>query len=150
MKYQILPATSNDAPAVSNCVKAAYQHYIERMGQQPGPMLDDYAEIVATHSVWVCKNEEQLIGLLVLIEKPDALLLDNVAVHPDFQGHGIGRKLVALAEAEAKKRGYAAIQLYTHEKMTENIAIYEKRGYVEFDRRHELGFDRIYMKKVLN
>ena len=45
--------------------------------------------------------------------------------------------------------GFAFIHLYTHEKMTENQAMYAKLGYVEFDRRTEHGFARVYMRKAL-
>ena len=40
-------ATAADAGAVKACVVAAYSHYIERMGKPPGPMLDDYTEVIA-------------------------------------------------------------------------------------------------------
>ncbi len=39
--------------AVAACVAAAYGVYIERMGRPPGPMLDDYAEVIARHRVFV-------------------------------------------------------------------------------------------------
>jgi N-acetylglutamate synthase-like GNAT family acetyltransferase len=84
-------------------------------------MLVDYAEAIAHHQVWVAEAERQIIGGLVLVPEEDALLLDNIAVHPDRQGRGIGRALLALAEAEALCQGYAELRLYTHETMTENI-----------------------------
>ena len=55
-----------------------------------------------------------------------------------------------LAEDEVKNRGYSEIQLYTHEKMTENIAMYTKMGYVEVSRRVVNGYDRVYMNKQLD
>ena len=45
--------------------------------------------------------------------------------------------------------GYDSIYLYTQEIMTENQALYERIGYVEYARRHEIGLDRIYMRKRL-
>ena len=45
--------------------------------------------------------------------------------------------------------GYDSIYLYTQEIMTENQALYERIGYVEYARRHEIGLDRIYMRKQL-
>jgi hypothetical protein len=42
-----------------------------------------------------------------------------------------------------------SIYLYTHEKMTENQILYSKIGYVEYARRVENGFPRVYMKKNL-
>jgi len=47
--------------------------------------------------------------------------------------------------------GYDSIYLYTHERMTENIALYERIGYVEYDRRAH-GRDAnllVYLRKPL-
>ena len=57
--------------------------------------------------------------------------------------------LIEFAEAEAQREGFQSIYLYTHEKMTENQALYAKIGYVEFDRRTEKGLARVYMRKPL-
>ena len=39
--------------------------------------------------------------------------------------------------------------LYTHEKMTENLALYARIGYVEYDRRSQGAFSRVYLRKHL-
>ena len=143
-------AIAADAEGIAGCVKEAYQHYISRMGKPPGPMLDDYDEVVKTHHVTVAVHEGEIVGVLVLISLQDGVLLDNVAVHPTFQGQKLGKRLMQLAEDEAKSRGYSEIQLYTHEKMTENIAMYTKMGYVEVSRRVVNGYDRVYMTKQLD
>jgi len=59
-----------------------------------------------------------------LLLKADHLLLDNLAVRPDRQRCGFGRKLIAFAEAEARRLRFAELRLYTHEAMSENIALY--------------------------
>ena len=145
----IVRAQLADAPQVASCVEAAYQHYIARIGKPPGPMLDDYVKIISQHLVWIIKHEGQVVGLIVLMEKEGGMLLDNVAVHPAYQGQGVGRRLMAFAEREARQRGFDDLHLYTHEKMSENLKIYEKLGFVETERRSESGYERIYMKKSL-
>ncbi len=131
------------------CVENAYHHYIERIGKKPGPMLDDYAEIVSKHQAYVAEVQGRIAGIVVLIKQADGILLDNVAVHSDFQGFGIGRELIDFAENSARQQGYQAIELYTHELMTENYQAYLKLGYVEVDRREVKGYARIYMQKDL-
>ena len=49
----------------------------------------------------------------------------------------------------AHRKGFTAIELYTHELMTENIALYRRLGYEEFARRAEKGYKRVYMRKAL-
>jgi len=142
-------ATPTDADAVTACALAAYEPHIERIGQTPGPLLDDYAAILRDHHAWVFEDANRVIGLLVLMEKEGHILLDNVAVHPAYQGRGLGNQLMALAERETKRLGYSEIQLYTHEKMLENKALYRNLGYAEFARREERGLKRVYMRKRL-
>ena len=146
---QIVRAVSAESEQIADCVRAAYQHYVERIGTPPGPMLDDYDAMISEHSVWVMREDDQVAAVLVLMARPNCLLLDNVAVNPKHQGKGYGRRLIKFAEAEARQCGYNEIQLYTHELMHENISIYERYGYEEIDRREERGFSRVYMRKVL-
>jgi ribosomal protein S18 acetylase RimI-like enzyme len=145
----IRPAEAADAPAVAACVTAAYGMYVARIGKPPGPMLDDYAAVIANHWVFVLTEAGVVVGALVLIRQAGGVLLDNVAVHPDHQGRGLGRRMIDFAEAEARRRGYAALDLYTHEAMTENVAMYRALGYAETGRRIEHGYPRVYMRKPL-
>lgn len=142
-------ARPDEADAVRDVVHEAYRHYIARIGKPPGPMLDDYAQRIADAQTWVLEDAGGIAGILVLEETADSLLLDNIAVAPGQQGKGVGRALLEFAEAEARRRGFTAIHLYTHELMTENLSLYSRIGYVETYRITEKGFDRVYMHKPL-
>ena len=134
---------------MAGVVEAAYGHYVERMGRRPAPMDEDYDEVLREHDVRVLVDGERVVGVLVLIPEGEGLLLDNVAVHPDYQGRGWGRRLLALAEEEARRGGATVIWLYTNEKMTEDIALYTSVGYVEVERRTVRGYRRVHMRKEL-
>jgi GNAT superfamily N-acetyltransferase len=136
-------------PEISDCVLAAYRPWMEIIGKPPGPMLDNYAQIVRDHRVWLAKSENRTAGVLVLKKKEYGLLLDNVAVHPDFQGLGLGRRLLGFAEDEAGRLGYKDLHLYSHELMVANLEMYRRWGYVETERKNVQGYDRVYMKKHL-
>ena len=94
-------------------------------------MLDDYARRIADGQVWVLEDAGGIIGILVLEDTPDGLLLDNIAVLPDVPGQRPRSMLIEFAEAEARRRGYHEIRLYTHALMSENIALYRRIGFVE-------------------
>ncbi|HIC82356.1 MAG TPA: N-acetyltransferase [Kiloniellaceae bacterium] len=143
----VRPATAADRPRIEAIVTAAYSPYIERMGMRPGPMLDDYAKRIADKQAYVLEAEGRIAGILVLEPGDGSLLLDNIAIDPACQGSGHGRRLMTFAENTARQRGCACVVLYTHELMTENIALYRRYGYVELERRTVSGFDRVYMEK---
>jgi ribosomal protein S18 acetylase RimI-like enzyme len=146
----IRPAVQGEAEALRDVVHAAYAHYVPRIGKPPGPMLDDYALRIANGQAWVLEDAGRIIGVLVLEDQSDSLLLDNIAVRPECQGGGHGRALMAFTEAEARRRGWHQIRLYTHVLMTENQALYRRLGYVETGRVAEKGFDRVYMERNLS
>jgi ribosomal protein S18 acetylase RimI-like enzyme len=143
-------AEASDRDAVEAIVRAAYSIYVERIGKPPGPMLDDYGRLIEQGAVNLLSAADgDVAALIVLLPKADHLLLDNIAVRPERQGRGLGRRLVAFAESEGRRLGYAELRLYTHEKMTENIALYLRLGFRETGRGHEAGYDRVFMTKML-
>lgn len=146
----IRPARAQDAAVVAAIVHSAYVVYLPRIGQKPGPMLDDYDELVAEGRVYVLEDGTQIEGLVVLIPEDETMLLDNVAVRPEAQGKGYGNRLIAFAEKQARAAGYDSIRLFTHELMTENQARYKYLGFVETHRGMERGLKRVYMTKALD
>jgi ribosomal protein S18 acetylase RimI-like enzyme len=143
------PATAADVPRLSELVRAAYAHYVERLGGPPRPMTDDYAEVVRTHRVVVAERDGEIVGLVVLGIGDEGFFVDNVAVDPSHQGTGVGRALMERAEIAARDAGFDSIFLYTHERMTENLALYSRIGYVEYDRRPHGAARIVYLRKKL-
>jgi ribosomal protein S18 acetylase RimI-like enzyme len=149
-EYAFRAATTTDVPEIAALVNAAYGHYVERIGMLPRPMTDDYAEVIANQRVTVAESHDAtIVGVIVLTVDDEGFLVDNVAVDPRYRGKGLGRALLELAETEARRGGFDYICLYTHEKMTENLALYSRIGYVEYDRRSQGKFSLVYMRKHL-
>ena len=138
-----------DLADVQRIVRDAYTPYTVRLGKPPGPMFDDYAALLAKHAVTLAEQVGRPAGVLVLLDRPDHLLLDNVAVDPAHQGQGVGRALLAHAEDEARRRGFHEIRLYTNVLMTENVATYLRAGYVEMARGEQNGYARVFFAKRL-
>jgi len=142
-------ATAHDAIAARACVLAAFEPYIARIGRPPAPMLLDYPTLVEASYVWVAELSSQVKGVLVQYETSDGFYIDTVAVNPKASGTGVGRALLEFAEDEAARRGFASVYLCTNSKMIENQVLCPKIGYVEYDRRIEAGYDRIFYRKGL-
>jgi ribosomal protein S18 acetylase RimI-like enzyme len=140
-------ATAADLPAIKAVIDSAYARYLARMDKPPAPMLRDYGPSVAEGTTWVTGSP--VVAVLTLYPRADQLYVENVAVSPEAQGTGLGRKLMEFAEQESARLGLTRMALVTHEVMTENQAIYARLGYVEVDRRAEDGYRRIFMEKQL-
>ena len=147
--YSLRQAEESDASRVSELVDAAYGLYVDRIAGLPGPMTQDYRRVIRDADVTVAVRGETVLGVLVLNVTDEGFVIENVAVHPSERGQGLGRALLEVAEDEARRAGFTSIYLYTHEKMTENQALYRKIGYVEYDRRSRGDFELVYMKKRL-
>jgi ribosomal protein S18 acetylase RimI-like enzyme len=85
----------------------------------------------------------------VLREAADHLLIWSIAVASDRQRSGLGQKLLDWAESEARRRGRTELRLYTNERMTRNIAIYERHGYVQTGREQRADRVIVHMAKRL-
>lgn len=143
----IRKARPADLDQIRVCAVAAYTCYVERIGKKPAPMVADFAAAIEAGTLYVIEREAQICGLVVFYAGNDYLHLENVAVDPRFQGLGLGRQLIEFVEQQARAGGYGSVELYTNVKMTENLGLYPRLGYVEFDRRIEDGFDRVYFSK---
>lgn len=142
-------ARPDEAPALRDLVRAAYAKYVPRLGREPAPMLDDYAARILAGQAWVLEDDGALVGALILEDEPGALMLYNIAVSPDAQGRGVGKRLIAFTEAEARRRGQAVLRLYTNELMVENVAMYPRLGFTETHRGSAAGHRRVYFEKRL-
>lgn len=142
-------ADAIDLAAVSAMIEDAYGPYVARIGRKPGPMVTDHAPRIAAGQVHLLEQDGRLLGLIVLIARPDALLIENVAVAPGAQGQGLGRQLLDFAADAARRAGLPRLRLYTHVAMVENQRLYARLGWHETHRITEDGLSRIYMEKPL-
>ena len=135
---------------VRDLVRMAYSKYVERIGKEPAPMLEDYDALIRAGEVWVWDEGGEVLGVLVMRFADDHLFVDNVAVAPGHQGRGLGRELLAFAEERAEREGLPEVRLYTNEKMQENLAVYAKLGFEETGRGVDGGYWRVFMRKRLS
>lgn len=144
-------ATPADAPAIQAIAVAAYTPYVPLIGKDPAPLQSDYPAQIAEGIVHVHLSAEgEVDGFVVTYPRGDHMMLENVAVDPTAQGTGAGSALLAFCEDEARRRGLAAVELYTNARMTANLGYYARRGYAETRRGEDGGFDRVQFRKELD
>jgi N-acetylglutamate synthase-like GNAT family acetyltransferase len=144
--WTIRKAVISDAEALTECMHEAYMIYTSRLGGKTlPPLMVNYEEEIRSYPVWVAESDGTLVGGLILMPEDKYMTIANVAVHPKFQGNGLGRGLMEFGESEAKRNGYSELRLATHILITENLSLYSHIGWLETGRDEK----RIYMTKVL-
>ena len=100
-----------------------------------------------TKLIGLFKNQ-LLIGCCLLRSiSTDVIQLQQMAVDPGLQKHGIGTKLIEFAENEARKAGFSKV--FLHARKTA-IGFYERLGYsVMGEEFEEVSIPHFMMKKEL-
>ena len=145
-QWIIRKAVLKDVSILQECMHSAYTAYQDRMGGIRLPPLDlDYADEISNFPTWVAEFEGKIVGGITMVFEENCASIANIAVHPNFQGKGLGGALMRFAGTTAKKIGYAKLHLATHVLLTENIALYLHLGWSEIARDKV----RVYMQKAL-
>ncbi len=147
---QVRRAVPPDLGNIRSCAQVAYGKYIERIGKAPAPMNADFAAQIEEGIVYVALRGLQFAGYVVFYPEGDHLHLEAVAVLPAHTGKGVGKALIRYVERAAQLAGLKAVELYTNEAMTENLAMYPKMGYRETQRKHDAGYNRVFFRKQLS
>lgn len=143
-QFRIRKAVLEDTSALQNCMEAAYAPYQDRIGGKRLPPMDlDYQDEIQNYPTWIAEFNGNIVGGLIMMFNNVYATIANIAVHPDFQGQGLGGELMAYAEAIARAQNYSELHLMTHIQLTENISLYRHLGWTEIDRSDV----RINMKK---
>jgi ribosomal protein S18 acetylase RimI-like enzyme len=102
--------------------------------------------------VWAIAEGTNPVASIFLTPKAESLYIGKVAVRPDRQRRGHGRRLTDLAEARARTLGLPALELQSRIEMTEIHGIYRGMGFVRTGETAHPGYDRptsVTMMKML-
>lgn len=98
----------------------------------------------------IAESDGVIIGMGALRRVDDATAeIKRMRVLPEYQGQGLGTKLLKLLEIKAKKLGYKRLVLDTSLKQEAAVHIYSKYGYREYKRGEIEGGETVWMEKVL-
>lgn len=152
MNVDIRRARADDLAAIEAITQAAYLDWAQLLGYPPLPMVEDYGPRIARGEVQVAVAADVPLGLIVVERDDGHDTIFSVAVALAHAGKGIGRRLIGLAEEQARAAGQRELRLYTNALMASNIELYDKLGYQETGRRPNAarpGFYIVDMAKAL-
>lgn len=143
------PGEAADATAITALVRSAYAKWVPLIGREPMPMRADYAGALARHDFDLALEAGRIIGLAETRLEDDHLWLENIAVAPEAQGRGIGRRLLARVEDRARAAGRGQVRLLTNGAFADNIGLYRRIGYRVEREEPFLNGITVHMRKVL-
>lgn len=86
-----------------------------------------------------------VIGSVRACAKNGTLFIGKLIVHPDFQGQGIGTRLLTEIETVCPQE---CCELFTSDKSVKNIRLYERLGYVAYKEQEAApGLKFVYLQK---
>ena len=90
---------------------------------------------------YILESNEQLLGYIGTWIIFDEAQITNVAVHPEFQGNGFGRKILSYFFVQMKAKGMNVITLEVRPSNDHAIMLYKSFGFREIGRRKEYYLD---------
>lgn len=80
---------------------------------------------------WVAVRENEVLGYGGMHTVLGESYVDNIAVFPEFRGHGVGRTLTAALIEKARENGGVFITLEVRASNVPAIALYRSLGFTE-------------------
>lgn len=141
----------DDAGEVLTVQRAAFVSEALIYGSVDMPPLTQTLEEVraelSDRAGFTARMDGRLVGAIRTQETPELLLIGRIAIAPDMQGEGIGRRLLDAAETASAA---PEAELFTGSLSEANIRLYEKCGYSEHERvPQDDGTDQIFLRKAL-
>jgi predicted N-acetyltransferase YhbS len=145
-----------DAPAIADVIRAAFEPYRGRLTPVPSALSETAATIaerLARGDGFLAEAGGRVVAcILTAANSAEELSVGRLAVHPQWQGRGLGTRLMAVAEQMARGAGFRRMSLGVRLALTHNRALFEKLGFRFHSAERHPGFSEptyIFMRKEL-
>ena len=155
--YKIRVAGPNDAPALTRLLRAAFSEVARQFGLTASNAPKHVSNCEESWirealdkgvSYFVLEAGEECLGCVALERaNSEVCYLERLAVHPEYQGKGLGVALVRHALEEARRQGALRVEIGIVAAHTRLHDWYAKRGFVDTGRKsfHHLPFEVGFM-----
>ncbi|HHD7237998.1 TPA: GNAT family N-acetyltransferase [Enterobacter cloacae] len=125
------PGDVTALPAIERAAGERFRDYPELAWLAEGDVISaeqhlDYAERGLS---WLALANELPVGFILAETHVSSLFIVELSVHLDWQGKGIGRRLIACVADQARKRGLASLTLTTFWDVPWNAPFYARLGF---------------------
>jgi len=149
MADKILKAQIDDMKAILRLQYAAYQSEAVILNDFTiQPLVQTLDETIAEYHRGVVLKAERdfiIIGSVRAREENGTAYIGKLMVHPDYQGNGLGKRLLKAIEEEFPGKRY---ELFTSCKSDRNLHMYIDAGYKPFrEYTDKAGIRFVYLEK---
>ena len=99
--------------------------------------------------IFFAKYNNEIVGVVALINQKTFFELSKMAVSPKYQGLKIGQKLMDFCIDFAKNKQWKSITLYSHRSLVPAINLYRKIGFNEVEVEKDVHYERADIKMLL-
>lgn len=97
--------------------------------------------------VWVCEHKNIMIGFLLLMDRGDSAQLRYFLIQTEYQGIGLGSKLLNLYMDFLHASGYKKSYLWTTDELSTAISLYKKFGFRLTEEKESNSFGKTVMEQ---
>jgi ribosomal protein S18 acetylase RimI-like enzyme len=150
---RIRPFEAGDQEAARGLILAGLGEHFGWIDEARNPDPDDIAAhyVAPDHAFVVAQLGGELVGTGALVPEGEGTgRLVRMSVSSEHRRWGIGRALVDHLAAEARRRGYGRLLVETNNDWYDAIGLYERCGFVEYDRDAESVYLALPLDGVLS
>lgn len=137
MAVTIRAATAQDGAALRAIERAAGEAFrdigMAAIADDEPMSVGELAAYAARGRSWVAAVDGAVAGYVVVDVVDGNAHVEQVSVHPDQQGGGVGRALLDHVRAWAGERGMPAVTLTTFRDVAWNAPLYRHLGFVDLE-----------------
>ena len=141
----IRAARPDEAEAIVALLQRAFGQYRGKLRPESGALQETPETIRAVMkagTILLAERAGRILGCVSVRRKDDCAYAGRLAVEPMEQGMGVGRALLAAAEALARQMGTGRLRVDVRLKLTDNRAFFRALGFVEGTERCHPGFGK--------
>ena len=125
------PGDVTALPAIERAAGERFRDYPELAWLAEGEVIsaEQHLDYVERGLSWLALANDQPVGFILAEAHPSSLFIVELSVDLDWQGKGIGRRLIACVADQARKRGLASLTLTTFRDVPWNAPFYARLGF---------------------
>ncbi len=151
----IRAARPDEAEAIVALIQRAFGEYRGKLRPESGALLETPETVKAamkTGTILLAVRAGRVLGCVSVRRKDNCAYAGRLAVEPMERGIGIGRALLAAAEALARRMGADRLRVDVRLKLRDNRAFFRALGFVEGAEHCHPGFSAptyVELEKIL-